>query len=251
MSAAPTASLRAFQQDFAARLLGSQAQSSGDKGGFGVHQDNVCLSLRQALASTFPVVRRLVGEGFFAATADRFVTEAPPRHGWLSVYGEGFADFIAGYALAADVAYLADVARLEWARVRAADGPDTLGLDLDALAALAPEALEDLVLMLHPSASLILSRWPVFDIWSAHRGEGVEQALAQIDLEQPQAVLVTRTGLMETSVSVVGPGDAALLSAAARGARFMVGCEAAMAAEPGYDLSVALVRLVAMSAVKC
>lgn len=250
MSFRPTASLQAFQRAFADRLLEPRGALAAHQPGFDVHWDNVRLSLRQALASAFPVVRQLVGEGFFATLVDRFVVEAPPRHGWLSAYGEGFADFTAGYAPAEGVAYLADVARLEWARVRAANGPDTPGLDLGGLAALAPVALEGLVLALHPSASLIRSPWSVLDIWSAHQGEDVEQALARIDLERPQAVLVTRTASFEISVCVVGPGEAALLSAAASGFRFGAACEAAMAAELGCDLGEGLTRLAWMQALR-
>ena len=47
--------------------------------------------------SRFPVVKRLVGEEFFRAMAQVFVTEEPPRSPVLFRYGSTFPDFIAGF----------------------------------------------------------------------------------------------------------------------------------------------------------
>ena len=89
--------------------------------------------------------------------AEKFVASHPPNHGWLSAYGADFPDFVAQYRPAADLGYLADVARIEWARVRAANAPDTPALDLLALARMDSEALESLPLNLHVAASLVYS----------------------------------------------------------------------------------------------
>jgi hypothetical protein len=179
--------------------------------------------------------------------ADRFVTAQPPHLGWLSAYGDEFADFIAHYPPAGGLGYLADVARFEWARVRAANAADSPGLDLQALASLAPEALEELHLILHPAASLVFSDFPVFDIWRAHQQPDAEQCFGEIDLSAgPQYVLVGRAGALEVGVAVLGLGDAALLNAASEHAGFGAACQAALGAEADYDLSAGLVRLTAM-----
>src|SRR5260370_39578206 len=92
---------------------------------FAVYRNNEVAGLVKALLNKFPVVEKIVGEEFFAAMARAFVVERPPRSPVLAIYGDGFATFIAAFDPARELAYLADVARLEAARTRpyhAADG---------------------------------------------------------------------------------------------------------------------------------
>jgi len=253
MTGAASLWLRRFQRDFAAHLLpsivdgGLPVHLNLDAHGFGVHAHNVQASLRSALESAFPVTRLLVSAGFFAAMADRFVAAQPPSLGWLSAYGDAFAGFVARYPPAAGLDYLADVARFEWARVRAANAADSPGLDLQTLASLTPEALGELRLSLHPAASLVVSDFPVFDIWRAHQQPDAEQCFAEVDLSAgPQYVLVVRASALEVGVAALGLGDAALLKAASEQAAFGAACQAALDAEADYDLSAGLVRLTTM-----
>jgi len=252
MTDAASLSLQQFQRDFAAHLLpstlggGLAVHLNLDAPGFAVHVHNVQASLRSALESTYPVTRLLVGAGFFATMADQFVLAQPPSLGWLSAYGGEFAGFIARYPPAGGLGYLADVARLEWARVRAANNADSPGLDLQALTSLAPDVLEELRLSLHPAASLIFSDFPVFDIWRAHQQPDAD-LFADLDLSAgPQHALVVRAAALEVGVAVLSAGDAALMKAASEHACFGAACQAALGAEADYDLSAGLVRLTAM-----
>ncbi len=86
---------------------------------FAVYRNNVMMSLIDALADTYPVVQRLVGEDFFRAMARVFAQAKPPRSAVMAYYGRDFAAFIDAFPPAASVPYLADVARLEMARVLA------------------------------------------------------------------------------------------------------------------------------------
>jgi len=182
--------------------------------------------------------------------AEQFVASHPPNHGWLSAYGADFADFVAQYRPAADLGYLADVARIEWARVRAANASDAPGLDLTALARMNPEALEDLPLSLHVAASLVYSPFPAFDIWRAHQHNGGDQEqLARIDLAiGPQTTLVSRPAALEVGVALLGPGDAAFLGTLAEHLPFGAAYQAAVLEEVDYDLASRLGDLVSMRA---
>jgi hypothetical protein len=245
-----------LQRTFAARLLEREAKGTSADGlrvdtlGFGVHANNTRLSLRIAVENVYPVTRRLVGADFFTAMAEQFVASHPPNHGWLSAYGTDFADFLAQYRPAADLGYLADVARIEWARVRAANAPDAPGLDLTALARMDTEALEGLRLSLHVAASLVYSPFPAFDIWRAHQHNGGDdEQLAQIDLAiGPQTTLVSRPGALEVGVSLLGSGDAAFLSTLAGHSPFGAAYQAAALEEADYDLASRLSDLVCMRA---
>src|SRR4030067_705372 len=82
---------------------------------FQVYRNNVFLSLTGALAAVYPVVRRLVGEGFFDYLADSFIRAHRPGSGNLHDFGVELAEFLAGFPACAPHPYLADVARPEWA----------------------------------------------------------------------------------------------------------------------------------------
>jgi len=239
-----------FQHNFALGLLNGMKEETIpdelrlDTLRFGVYVRHIRVSLRIAIEEAFPVTRRLVGASFFAQMAEQFAATHPPAHGWLSAYGEGFPEFVAQYAPAASLIYLPDVARIEWARVRAANAQADPGLDLESLAALDPIELENLRLNLHEAASLIRSTFPVFDIWQAHQHADDDQ-IAQIALANgSQDILVTRSGPLEVSVLLLRPGDAAFLTALAQHTSFGSACRAAILADTAYDLSRQLGDLV-------
>ena len=95
---------------------------------FAVYRNNVLTGLVSALAARFPVVQRLVGDEFFREMARVYVAQEPPNGPILMQYGETFAAFIDGFAAAAPVPYLGDVARLEMARGRAYHAADVVPL---------------------------------------------------------------------------------------------------------------------------
>jgi hypothetical protein len=240
-----------FQRTFASGLLARKANGSVPKAlhvdslAFGVHAHNARASLVVAVENAFPVTRQLVGVDFFSAMAEQYVAAQPPIHGWLSAYGASFPHFVAQYRPAADLRYLPDLARIEWARVRAANASDEPGLDLSALAINAPEALASLPMVLHVAATLVSSTFPIFDIWRAHQCTVNDEQLAQINLAKgSQNVLISRPGTLEIGVTSLSRGDAAFLTAVAGHLPFGVACEAAVAAEEDYDLGAGLGNLV-------
>jgi hypothetical protein len=159
----------------------------------------------------------------------------------LSTYGDAFPDFVARYRPAAELSYLPDLARLEWARIRAANAPDDPSLELRGLASMEPEVLESLRLSLHVAASLVYSPFPIFDIWRAHQYCDSDEQLPQIELAKgSQHVLVSRPGTLEVGLALLGAGDSALLTALTGGSAFGAACRAAVLAEADYDLGARL-----------
>jgi len=158
---------------------------------FAVYRNNVTVSLVDALADTFGVVQRLVGEPFFRAMAREFVRAQPPRSRVLATYGQAFPDFIANFAPAASVPYLADVAQLEMLRVLAYHAADAQPVALNALQRLLadPQQLAAARFQLHPSVQLLASPFAVQDLWDAHLDAGEPTGL---DPDHAQCVLVFR-----------------------------------------------------------
>mgnify|MGYP000103159968 CR=1 FL=1 len=60
-----------------------------------IYANHFRLSLVEALATTFPVVRTLLGEGCFAQCAGLFVRRHPPRSPCLFAYGARLPAYLA------------------------------------------------------------------------------------------------------------------------------------------------------------
>ena len=230
------APLAELQSDFIARLLDESPASEA----FGVYRRTVVANLTAAVATAHPVVRRLVGDAFFMEAARQFARECPSRSGDLASFGEGFDQFLAGYAPACGLPYLADVARLEWAVHESRAAADAPMPDLMSLATVPADRVGSVRFIPHPAARWLASAFAIADIWQANqppRDGGVESP------DQPQSVLVTRP-LFEPQLHLLSDSEHALLQALADGTRLEVAAEAFTG--PAFDS--ALVKLAAAGA---
>lgn len=207
-----------------------------------VYRNHLRASLRIALADCYPVIEQLVGAECFGALAQRYLARYPLRSGCLRGYGAEFAALLADQVELAALPYLPDVAALEWARQEAYHAADAKPAGRAALAALGAGELETLRLALHPSCRLLRSPYPLLRIWEANQGDG-EDAPA-VDLAEGGDTLLVARPLTRVEIYRLGPGAWALLEAGARQG-LVAGCEAAVSAEPGFDVALALPQLVA------
>lgn len=211
---------------------------------FAVYRNNVAVALIGALEARYPVVRRLTGDDFFRAMAGAFVATQKPRTPALMLYGDGFPDFVAGFPPAGAIPFLADVARLENAWVEAYHAAEADALGLDALTAIAPDALEALRFRPHPAARLLRFSHPAASIWAASQDEGEPRAPAVWSAEE---ALVARPDA-DVFVRVLPPGGFAFAAALFSGAS--LGEAAARAAAEGFDPGAHLVGLIEAGALQ-
>lgn len=212
-----------------------------------VYRNNVTTSLVDALATTFPVVQQLVGETFFRAMARLFVRRAPPSSPILALYGAEFPAFIAGFAPAADLPWLADVARLEYLRLHASHAADAPAVDAAELAALLgdPERLGELRLVLQPALALLRSPFAVVSLWAAHQGV---LELARVDPSRAENALVLRHEL-EVEVIGLAPAEALFVARLQQGASLGQAAGEAAAEHPGLDIAPPLAQLIRAGAI--
>ena len=212
-----------------------------------IYRNNVNASLIQALADTFPVVQQLVGTEFFTAMARLFVQTRPPQNRQLTFYGSDLPAFIDQFPPAASVPYLSDVARLEFARIRAYHAADARSLALDeaqtelqAALELAPisESLSTLTLQLHPSLDALQSEHAICSIWRAHQ---TELDAADFPTSPAESALIFRQGL-EVFVLPVPQGSAQFIRSLQQGLSLLEAAESG-AACGDFDLSQALAAL--------
>lgn len=204
---------------------------------FNVYRNNVVVSLTEALSNTFPAIVSLLGDDYFSALARTYVIKHPPASPVLMWYGAEFPDFLDGFPPLADYPYLGDVARLEWAWLQSYHAKDSPVLDPATLGSVPPDNLGSVVFVPHPSAAVISSRWPVWDLVRANRFD--PQAEAEIALDESQSVLVVRPDL-EVDLFLLRPGGDVFVSEALNGATLNAAAEAAMKSDAGFDLSQTL-----------
>ncbi|HEY8268069.1 MAG TPA: DNA-binding domain-containing protein [Xanthobacteraceae bacterium] len=207
---------------------------------FAVYRNNVVASLVKALGVRFPATSRIVGEEFFNAMARVFVAAHPPRSPLLMTYGDDFPDFIERFEPAAELLYLADVARLEAARTRAYHAADAEPLDPNLLQTISPEALGGMRFVLHPSAEVVRSRHPIVTIWAMNAGEA---KLGPIENWQPEDALVARPRL-DVEVRNLPAGGAAFLEALIAGNTLAEAVEASTGEDADFDLAANLAGLI-------
>ena len=134
-----------------------------------IYRGSVYGSLCNAIEAVYPVVAKIVGKEFFDALALHYVKTHPSHSVNLHLYGEEFADFIATFPPLAELAYCADVARLEWAYHTIFYAEDELAFDFEAFTALAPEAQEKLRFHLSSACKLLSSPYPIHRIWGINQ----------------------------------------------------------------------------------
>jgi hypothetical protein len=216
--------------------------------GFAVHRNTVLKGAIDAIEANYPAVTRLVGDEWMRAAAAVYVREAPPAEPSLLHYGAGFPEWLTTFPPAADLRWLADVARLDRAWTEAHVAADEPPVEAAAVAALAPAELARTALRPHASA-----RWhfaadaPVHTLWQRNRRSAAEIPDEDVgaDLDwRGEGALLTRPKDAVESIALDAAGIAFLDACAAGGtlADAAAAAIAAAAAGAGDDTGRAGVR---------
>ncbi|MGI9420971.1 MAG: HvfC/BufC N-terminal domain-containing protein [Geminicoccaceae bacterium] len=218
---------------------------------FDVYRNNVAAGMIDALRATYPAIEALVGEAFFAASARVYLERHPPRSPLLFRYGEHFGDFLDGFPPASSTPYLGDVARLEWARLRAYHASDDETLSIEALGRFLENRAGDdieaggLRFTLHPSLALQSSRWPFVSLWAASTGQGSSD---DVDMTTPERALTVRPSLT-VETHRLPEGGYLFMAAIAEGVTLAEAANRALAVADDFDLTTHLQGLFAIGAV--
>jgi hypothetical protein len=187
--------------------------------------------LIRALAARYPVVRRLAGDESFLATARRFLRVQPSHLSTVLHFGEAFPGYLRSLGRAASFEYLADVAEIEAARARALRSADARPLGRAALASLSSSRMRELGVVLHPSVSLVASRFPIVTVWAANQADDRDGVVPQWG---PEAALIARP-FLDVDVVSLSAGSYAFLRQLADGAPLAAAMAAAAACDPASD----------------
>lgn len=219
-----------MQALFAHDLLAPELKTPDQAGRFNVYRNNLRITLRNALRTTFPAIEKLVGDEYFSALALAFMERHPPQSPVMANYGDVFADFLAGFGPLGDYPYLPDVARIEFARVHAYHAADAdpfiLRDEVSTIGAL------DAPATLHPSVTVISSAQPALSIWRTQ----TEPGEAEPESWEGETALVWRQD-EQVAEMLTNNSDSLLLSHFACGGTF----SALLPANPDLEAAQALI----------
>jgi hypothetical protein len=152
-----------FQRHFAKAISGPV------KGRIRVYRNTVAAGMINALRDNFPIVERLVGQEMFDAIALDHAFEHPPQSPVLALYGDQFPSWIANQQWVDQIPYLADVARVEWLRIKSLFAADEPALTFDQLRGV--QDWQSATFKLHPAAQFDWLSTPAMTLWHRHQGE--------------------------------------------------------------------------------
>ncbi len=204
---------------------------------FNVYRNNVAVSLTEAMHTAFPVVAKLLGQQNMDGLAGLYLRAHPPKSQLMMFYGEEFPDFIAGMKQLDHLGYLPDVARLELALRRSYHAADARPIDTGMLALTAPELLMQTQLGFAPSAIVVRSDWPIYDIWRFNT-----VADAPKPAPTPQDVLIVRPEF-DPAPHPLPAGGADWIAEMAKGRTIGEAVDAVTTSHPDFDLSAPLTLL--------
>ncbi|MGC2164403.1 MAG: DNA-binding domain-containing protein [Gallionella sp.] len=235
---------------FSSAILGSNLPDANRVGGanypaglaLAVYRNNYIGNLHDALAGAYPVIEKLVGDAFFRRLTHAYIEQHRSRSGNLHHYGEQMSAFIAAFEPAQQLAYLPDVATLEWACHCAYFADDADTFEIGKLLEIPAERYTDLVFGVHPSSHLLHSRFPVAAIWLAHQPGAPDDFHINID-SGPCVALVVRTDY-EVVARELADDEAEWLSRLRQGTTLGVATELTLANHPDFNLPTVLARLV-------
>jgi hypothetical protein len=205
-----------------------------------VYRNNARETFHKTLAVTYPVVRRLVGDLCFRGLARSYQRDFPSRSGDLARYGAELPTLLEVCYRDTGFAYLADVARLEWACVEVDAAADSSPFALVDLARVPPAECPALRFALRSTVRLVSSRFPIFTIWESHRAEEVRPVALALGAEHV-VVARQREGV---ELYRLDAGTFALARGLADGDPLEDACEAGAAAAADFALGAALETLV-------
>jgi hypothetical protein len=169
--------LREFQRVFADSVRGTSSTGALEARVAGadprarveVYRTAYVSRLCDVLREDYPKVAAALGDRFHGV-ATEYVGAHPSDHPSLRHFGRHLPEFLE-WSKQDGLPWLADLARLEWARVGAFDAGDAMPVRFDELRALPDDDWRGLRLVPMPSLTMLRLAWDVCEVWSALEDE--------------------------------------------------------------------------------
>lgn len=198
-------------------------------------------SFRRHLRGRFPTLEWLLGTDRLVALADRTLAQRPPRLPSLAEYGAELVDTIleSGEGLPP---YAADVASVDWCLGCLSVAVAAEPVPLQSLAALDPQRLADVTLVLQPGLAFLHTDWPVDELIHIRKQANPPEEFA---FAARETFLQLQGARGHFSLLRLAPGAFAFRAALAAGQTLGAAAGAGAAAQASFDLTQSLAALFA------
>jgi len=203
-----------------ADLLNSQGGSPGAER-LSVYAGGYVARIREAIGETFEAVRCAIGEDAFSVLAAEYSGRFGYEHYNLNHAGIHFQKFLKKSSLVARYPYLPELARFEWEVWQAFHAFDVEPMKSEELAGIPLKKWEKARVVFQPSVRIVVSAWPVIDLWMAKNDAAAD--FAAISVRGAQTALVGRKG-DQVRCEALDPARAVLLDALMKGRLLGAAC---------------------------
>lgn len=223
-----------FNGDFAA-LFKTDGASLSER--MAIYRNNVLKSLTDVIIDVFPTVEKLTGDDFARGMARKFVKAHPPEKGNLNDYGATYPDFIDNFEPAKKLAYLPDVARMDWACHAADYAADDETLNPEALKTVKEEDFDHLIFQFRDSVSLLESPYPLVEIREFCQNDDPDQTL---NIDQGGSKLLIYRPELKVTIVKLGSTDYNFLRLIQKGTPLTESAETISFLDKNLDLGTTL-----------
>ena len=241
-------SLRELQNQFLAALY--DAAASGPVGSIagnglapearlGIYRHSFNETQTAALRIGYPAVLALVGEAWFDQTARSYRRAHPSDSGNLQGFGARLADYLETLPACRNLAYLPDVARLEWLRQQTILAAESKSITSDIFAQSLKSTDESLRITLHPSLHLLGSQHAILTIWRFATQPSPEKLT--LDGDGENVLLWREDG--KVVMAALDPASFACIATLAQGHSLQEAYADAAGFDPDFDLAMCVESL--------
>ena len=155
-----------------------------------IYRNSIFAALCDALKNTFPICQQVVGEAYFLQLCRSYIAKVPSRQQNLDCYGEQFAAhlklLIETRPELAEIAYVVDLAKIEWAVQLAYSARDETVLLAVDLQKLSPEQQNHFIPKLCDSVHVLSLESRADLLWTAHQ----ERLTNSLEIEMSRCTAV-------------------------------------------------------------
>jgi hypothetical protein len=186
--------------------------------------------IREALRETFPAVAQILGDGSFAALADRYAKQVPSDLRNLNLVGAALPAYLESDRARDDLPFLPALAELEWAVDRCFHADLPAAFEPSTCSEWSLEDWERAKIGFQPGLALVCAPWPLRELRETRLRERSEIDVDLVD--RHDRVLVYRRAF-EVVVESIGAAEAEAIGSLQN--RNSLGSVTAKLAESGAD----------------
>src|SRR5438094_9321092 len=117
--------------------------------------------------TSYPILQKYLGNDSFAQLSHDYIDQYPSCYRSIRWYGDQLALFLSQHTDYREFPYFAELAEVEWAMTTVFDAADANPLSLADIAAIPPDAWENMCFQVHPATFRLTLKWNVISIWQA------------------------------------------------------------------------------------